>query len=71
MAALLVKESVNQSVDAMGFNTALNACFAQHQLNHSHWMELSRGRTAVRTTEFGMPDWRTSPAIEPARMRSP
>jgi enoyl-CoA hydratase/carnithine racemase len=35
MAALLIKESVNQSVDAMGFTSALNACFTIHQLNHA------------------------------------
>ena len=27
MTALLIKESVNQSVDNMGFYNALNACF--------------------------------------------
>ncbi|HEY9312637.1 MAG TPA: enoyl-CoA hydratase, partial [Williamsia sp.] len=31
--ALFIKESVNQSVDAMGFSTALDACFPIHQLN--------------------------------------
>ncbi len=34
MAALLIKESVNQTVDAMGFTTALDGCFKIHQLNH-------------------------------------
>jgi len=33
MTALLIKESVNQSVDNMGFYNALNACFTLHQLN--------------------------------------
>src|ERR1700676_2910727 len=36
MAALLIKESVNQSVDNMGFYNSLNACFTMHELNHSH-----------------------------------
>lgn len=71
MAALLVKESVNQSVDAMGFNSALNACFSLHQLNHSHWMELSGGKTALGTPEFGVADWRKAPAIEVAKRDSP
>jgi enoyl-CoA hydratase len=63
MAALLVKESVNQSVDAMGFSNALNACFSIHELNHSHWMELSGGKTALGTVEFGVTDWRMAPSI--------
>ncbi len=37
MAALLIKESVNQTVDNMGFYNALNACFTLHELNHAHW----------------------------------
>ena len=37
MTSLLIKESVNQSVDNMGFYNALQACFTLHQLNHSHW----------------------------------
>jgi hypothetical protein len=32
---IFIKESVNQSVDAMGFTSALNACFTIHQLNHA------------------------------------
>lgn len=39
MAALLIKESVNQTVDNMGFTNALNACFSMHQINHSGWAE--------------------------------
>jgi enoyl-CoA hydratase len=40
MASLLIKESVNQTVDNMGFNNALNACFTLHELNHSHWAQV-------------------------------
>jgi enoyl-CoA hydratase len=60
MAALLIKESVNQSVDNMGFYNALNACFTLHELNHAHWAELSGGRTALGTAEYGLQDWRSS-----------
>jgi enoyl-CoA hydratase len=60
MTALLIKESVNQSVDNMGFYNALNACFTLHELNHAHWSELSGGRTALGTTEHGLEDWRLS-----------
>src|SRR4051794_39377968 len=44
MAALLIKESVNQTVDAMGFSTALDGCFKIHQLNHAHWGEVTGGK---------------------------
>ena len=44
MTALLIKESVNQSVDNMGFYNALNACFTLHELNHSHWAQVNEDR---------------------------
>ena len=37
MAALLVKESVNQTQDNQGFYNSLQACFTLHELNHAHW----------------------------------
>ena len=43
VTALLIKESVNQTLDNMGFYNALNACFSLHQLNHSHWAEVNEG----------------------------
>ncbi|MEE4024276.1 enoyl-CoA hydratase [Gordonia sp. PKS22-38] len=58
MAALLIKDSVNQSVDNMGFYNALQACFSLHQLNHAHWAEVTNGETLLGTPEFGVPDWR-------------
>lgn len=71
MAAILIKESVNQAQDAMGFSTALDACFTLHQLNHAHWSEVSGGRTPVGTVEYGLDDWRNAPAIMPARADRP
>ncbi|MFF3467926.1 enoyl-CoA hydratase [Streptomyces sp. NPDC001984] len=58
MTALLIKESVNQSVDNMGFYNALNASFTLHELNHAHWAELSGGKVALGTPEYGLPNWR-------------
>lgn len=66
MAALLVKESVNQTVDNMGFHNALNACFTLHQLNHSHWAEVTNGASILATPEYGVPDWRTAPPVKRA-----
>ena len=65
MTALLIKESVNQSVDNMGFYNALQACFTLHQLNHSHWAEMHDNKYPVALPEDGM-DWRTAPPVVPA-----
>ena len=47
MTSILIKESVNQSVDNMGFSNALQACFTLHQLNHSHWAEIHDNHVAA------------------------
>ncbi len=67
MAALMIKESVNQTVDNMGFHNALNACFTLHQLNHTHWESLHGGPPAgglpLATEEDGVPNWKDAPPI--------
>jgi enoyl-CoA hydratase len=63
MAALLIKESVNQTQDNMGFHNALQACFTLHQLNHSHWAEVRDDGGAVAGEEHGVPNWRDAPPI--------
>ena len=67
MAALLIKESVNQTQDNQGFHNSLNACFTLHQLNHSHWAETHENGWAAALPEDGVPDWRTAPPVTPAR----
>ncbi|HEX3459608.1 MAG TPA: enoyl-CoA hydratase, partial [Acidimicrobiales bacterium] len=47
MTALMIKESVNQTVDNMGFYNSLQACFTLHQLNHSHWAEIHESKYPV------------------------
>jgi enoyl-CoA hydratase len=66
VAALLIKQSVNQSVDQMGFYNALNSCFSLHQINHAHWAEVTGGASAGGTPEFGVPAWRNAPAVRPS-----
>jgi enoyl-CoA hydratase len=66
VAALLIKESVNQSVDNMGFYNALNACFSLHQINHAHWAELNDNHYPVGTPEFGVVPWNEAPPVRPA-----
>jgi enoyl-CoA hydratase len=65
MAALLIKESVNQSVDNMGFYNALQACFTLHQLNHAHWAEVREDKYPIGDEAHGVPNWRDAPPIVP------
>ena len=67
MTALLIKESVNQSVDNMGFYNALNACFTIHELNHSHWAWVHENRWPVAQPEDGIVSWRDAPPVLPAQ----
>ncbi|HEY2563532.1 MAG TPA: enoyl-CoA hydratase [Acidimicrobiales bacterium] len=74
VTSLLIKESVNQSVDNMGFQNALQACFTLHQLNHSHWAEVNEDGYPAGKPEQGVPDWKTAPPVVPAEknlVRSP
>lgn len=65
MTALLIKESVNQTVDNMGFYNSLQACFTLHQLNHSHWAEIHENHYPIGLPEDGF-DWKTAPRVVPA-----
>ena len=66
MAALMIKESVNQTVDNMGFYTSLQACFTLHQLNHSHWAEINDDHYPIAKEDSGVPNWREAPPIVPS-----
>ncbi|HEX3796835.1 MAG TPA: enoyl-CoA hydratase [Acidimicrobiales bacterium] len=66
MSALLIKESVNQSVDNMGFYNALNACFTLHELNHAHWAWVNDDHYPIAKEDSGIPNWREAPPIVPA-----
>ena len=66
MTALLIKESVNQTVDNMGFYNALNACFTLHELNHSHWAQIHDTKYPVALEEDGIPNWKSAPPTVPA-----
>jgi enoyl-CoA hydratase len=62
-AALMIKESVNQTVDNMGFYNALNACFTIHQMNHAHWAEINPDHYPVGTAEHGVTPWNAAPPV--------
>jgi len=66
VTALLIKESVNQSVDNMGFYNALQSCFTLHQLNHSHWAEIHPDKVPAGLPEDGIESWRTAAPVSPA-----
>ncbi|OYD61482.1 enoyl-CoA hydratase [Rhodococcus sp. OK302] len=66
MASLLIKESVNQTQDNMGFYNALNACFSLHQINHSHWAEVHDDKVARAHVSDGVPDWKEAGPVLPS-----
>jgi enoyl-CoA hydratase len=65
MTSLLIKESVNQTMDNMGFNNALQACFSLHQINHAHWAEVHENKMPAAMPEDGIPSWREAPPVVP------
>ncbi len=66
MTSLMIKESVNQTVDNMGFYNGLQACFTLHQLNHSHWAEMHEDKMPAGKPEDGIVNWKDAPAVAPA-----
>jgi enoyl-CoA hydratase len=67
VTSLLVKESVNQAQDNMGFYNALQAAFTLHQVNHAHWAEVNDDHAPFARLE----DWRSGPGVQPARRDLP
>ena len=65
MTSLLIKESVNQAVDAMGFTTALSGAFTLHQLNHAHWRDVNDDGYPVAKPGESIDDWRTAGPPKP------
>jgi enoyl-CoA hydratase len=63
MTALLIKESVNQTVDNMGFQNALAACFTIHELNHSHWAWVHGGGMPAGMPDDGITPWKEAAPI--------
>jgi enoyl-CoA hydratase len=63
MAALLIKESVNQTQDIMGFHNAMKACFSLHELNHSHWAEIHDDKFPAAKPEDGLTQIKDAPRV--------
>ena len=66
MAALMIKESVNQTQDNQGFYTSLNVCFTLHELNHAHWAQVNDDHYPIAKEDAGVPNWKTAPPIVPS-----
>lgn len=66
MTALMIKESVNQTVDNQGFYNSLQACFTLHQLNHAHWAEVHEDGWPAARVEDGVPSWKDQGPVVPA-----
>ena len=71
MAALMIKESVNQTMDSQGFYNSLQASFTLHQLNHAHWAHVHAG-TEYDGLPYAVPadggvDGKNAPPIKVAR----
>ena len=66
MTSLMINESVNQTVDNIGFYNGLQACFALHQLNHAHWAEIHDDKMPAGLPEDGITNWREAQPIVPA-----
>jgi enoyl-CoA hydratase len=71
MTALLIKESVNQTVDNQGFHNALNSCFTLHELNHSHWAQIHDSKFPIAEPADGVPSWRDAPPVRVAAKDQP
>jgi enoyl-CoA hydratase len=63
VTSLLIKESVNQTVDNMGFYNALQACFTLHQLNHAHWAEIHDDKWPLAQPDDGPVNWKDAPPV--------
>ncbi|MGZ6798245.1 MAG: enoyl-CoA hydratase [Mycobacteriaceae bacterium] len=63
MTALLIKESVNQTMDIAGFSNALSATFNLHQLQHAYWAQVSDHGWGVGDEAHGIKSWRDAPPI--------
>ncbi|WP_207840060.1 enoyl-CoA hydratase [Williamsia soli] len=63
MTAMLVKESVNQTVDNMGFSNSLAASFSLHQFQHAYWAQISSHGWGVGDEAHGIKPWQDAPPI--------
>jgi len=61
ITSLLIKESVNQAMDHMGYTNSLQAGFYLHQVAHSHWASIHDDKFAIARPEDGGMSWKGAP----------
>lgn len=71
MARLLIKDSINGAVDAMGFQESLKHSFYLHQLGHAHWTALHDDKFPAAKPGPDIEDWRNAGPIRPSRRDEP
>lgn len=71
MARLLIKDSVNGAVDAMGFTESLQKSFALHQLGHAHWTALHDDKFPAAKPGPDIEDWRNAGPLRTANPHRP
>lgn len=57
---LMIKESVNQTLENQGFYSSLQSAFTLHQLNHAHWAEIHGEGGDRALPEDGAQAWKLS-----------
>lgn len=71
MARLLIKDSVNGAVDAMGFQESLRHSFGLHQLGHAHWTALHEDKFPAAKPGPDIEDWRDAGPLHTTNPRRP
>ncbi|WP_458682534.1 enoyl-CoA hydratase [Prescottella equi] len=71
MARLLIKDSINGAVDAMGFQESLRLSFGLHQLGHAHWTALHDDKFPAAKPGPDIEDWKTAGPLRTADSRRP
>ncbi|MGW0043320.1 enoyl-CoA hydratase [Rhodococcus sp. NPDC003348] len=71
MARLLIKDSVNGAVDAMGFQDSLRHSFGLHQLGHAHWTALHDDKFPAGKPGPDIEDWKAAGPLRIADRRLP
>ncbi|MEU2004346.1 enoyl-CoA hydratase [Rhodococcus sp. NPDC019627] len=66
MARLLIKDSVNGAVDAMGFQESLRHSFGLHQLGHAHWTALHEDKFPAAKPGPDIEDWKAAGPLQTA-----
>lgn len=71
VTSLMIKESVNETLDIQGFTNSLKAAFSLHHCIQQHWAELNPDHKVMAGPDQGIGDWRSAPPPRLAPMTEP